>query len=438
MAAAPAAPAAPATPAASAAPASGLSATSLYCGDLSPESTEAQLYELFSTIGPVVSIRVCRDLITRRSLGYAYVNFQQGADAARAIDVLNFNVVNGKPIRIMYSQRDPALRKSGVGNIFIKNLDKEIDNKALYDTFSQFGNIVSAKVAADGQGVSKGYGFVQFAEQEAAQQAIDKVNGMLLNDKQVYVGPFQRRGERGGGPTTFNNVYVKNLHESVDEDKLKEVFGAIGKLTSVVIMKDGEGKSKGFGFVCFEESEAASEAVEKLDGYDKIEDKAWVVCRAQKKAEREAELKAKFDAERRERLEKMAGANLYIKNLEDTVDDAKLRELFAEFGTITSCRVMRDASGARYDTNSNRTIPEQCERREQGGASPRRRRPLARIPTRRWRKLSRNWPARLFAGVFFPLGSHFADALSRSSPLCPTAAALRSSPFPPPTRPPAR
>ena len=80
-----------------------------------------------------------------------------------------------------------------------------------------------------------------------------------------------------------------------------------------------------------------------------MEDKAWIVCRAQKKAEREAELKAKFDAERRERMEKMAGANLYIKNLEDTVDDAKLRELFQEFGTITSCRVMRDTSGARCD-----------------------------------------------------------------------------------------
>ena len=321
-----------------------------YCGDLDQSITEAQLYELFSTIGPVVSIRVCRDLITRRSLGYAYVNFQQGPDAARAIDVLNFQVVNGKPIRIMYSQRDPALRKSGVGNIFIKNLDKEIDNKALYDTFAQFGNIVSAKVASDSQGQSKGYGFVQFDTAEAAQTAIDKVNGMLMNDKQVYVGPFQRRGERGGGPTTFNNVYVKNLHESVDEAKLREVFEKYGTLTSVVVMKDAEGKSKGFGFVCFEDTEAASKAVEELDGYDKVEDKAWIVCRAQKKAEREAELKAKFDAERRERMEKMAGANLYIKNLEDSVDDAKLRELFQEFGTITSCRVMRDTSGARYAT----------------------------------------------------------------------------------------
>ncbi|KAJ8789674.1 hypothetical protein J1605_004911 [Eschrichtius robustus] len=267
----------------------------LYVGDLHSDVTEAMLYEKFSPAGPVLSIRVCHDMITRRSLGYAYVNFQQLADAERALNTMNFDVIKGKPIHIMWSQRDPSLRNSGMGNVFIKNLDKSIDNKALYDTFSAFGNILSCKVVCDENG-SKGYAFVHFETQEAANKAIEKMNGMLLNDRKVFVGRFKSRKEReaelGAKAKEFTNVYTKNFGEEVDDESLKELFSQFGKTLSVKVMRDPSGKSKGFGFVSYEKLKDANKAVEEMNGKE-ISGKVIFVGRAQKKVERQAELNAK-------------------------------------------------------------------------------------------------------------------------------------------------
>uniref|UniRef100_A0A4W4HG44 Polyadenylate-binding protein n=1 Tax=Electrophorus electricus TaxID=8005 RepID=A0A4W4HG44_ELEEL len=322
---------------------------SLYVGDLHQDVTEAMLYEKFSPAGAILSIRVCRDMITRRSLGYAYVNFQQPADAERALDTMNFDVIKGRPVRIMWSQRDPSLRKSGVGNIFIKNLDKSIDNKALYDTFSAFGNILSCKVVCDENG-SKGYGFVHFETQEAAERAIEKMNGMLLNDRKVFVGRFKSRKEReaelGARAKEFTNVYIKNFGEDMDDEKLKEVFSKYGHAMSIRVMTDDGGKSRGFGFVSFERHEDAQKAVDEMNGKE-LNGKLIYVGRAQKKVERQTELKRKFEQMKQDRMTRYQGVNLYVKNLDDGIDDERLRKEFSPFGTITSAKVMMDGGRSK-------------------------------------------------------------------------------------------
>ena len=49
-----------------------------------------------------------------------------------------------------------------VVNIFIKNIDKSVSHKQFHDYYSQFGNIVSLKIAEDDEGESLGYGFVLY------------------------------------------------------------------------------------------------------------------------------------------------------------------------------------------------------------------------------------------------------------------------------------
>merc|ERR1711971_1124867 len=60
------------------------------------------------------------------------------------------------------------------------------------------------------------------------------------------------------------------------------------------------------------------------------------VGRAQKKAERQQELKKKFEQLKLERLNRYQGVNLYVKNLDDSIDDERLRKEFSPYGTITS------------------------------------------------------------------------------------------------------
>lgn len=320
--------------------------TSLYVGDLKQDVTEALLFKIFNAVGPVASIRVCRDAVTRESLGYAYVNFHNVADAERALDTMNFTAIKGHPCRIMWSQRNPSVRKSGVGNIFVKNLSHTIDNKTLFDTFSMFGDILSCKVAIDVHGKSRGYGFVHYQQQDSADKAVEKVNGMEIDGKKVYVAPFKTTKDRGPVQRAFTNVFIKNMPVDWTEEKMLEVAQEYGEITSSYIRKTDPSERnpvpKCFGAVNYAEPESAAKACEGLSALKTETGENLFASRAQSRKEREKVLQGRREVVKREVQKKFMGVNLYVKNLSDKIDDEALQNLFGQFGAITSAKVMKD------------------------------------------------------------------------------------------------
>jgi len=346
-----------------------MSAASLYVGDLLPHITEVTLYKKFAPLGTVTSVKLCRDWVTGRSLCYAYVNFENPAEAEKAYRTLNYELLEGQPMRLVKSTRNPWLNhsKSGDGcchhhccggptkatglvdaktlveaiesysmafktlamqdsnepkgptgykyssdflkrmnnsnkqytNVFIKNFKDLLDDYKLWKLCKQFGEIVSAKVMVDEYGISRGFGFACFTDSDAAQRAVHKLNGLVLDGRTLFAGPAMTRGQRGGGggggreprgdardagpprhvhdddhrpvnewrPTTVSSrICIRNLRDLVDDVRLYKEFARFGQVQSAEVLTTADGRHRGTGYVDFKDKADAARALNSMNG----------------------------------------------------------------------------------------------------------------------------------------------------------------------------
>lgn len=164
---------------------------------------------------------------------------------------------------------------------------------------------------------------------------------MFFSVVEKFIPRAARLKSLNEGGKRFNNVYIKNYGDELDKEKLETLFKPFGSIISSVVMMDENNVSRGFGFVCFEEAEAAEQAVEKMNNFAlKGSDHVLTVCRAQKKSERQAELRRRYEMLKIERIRRYQGVNLYVKNLDDSLTDELLRQHFEPFGSIASVKVI--------------------------------------------------------------------------------------------------
>ncbi|RKF73681.1 RNA-binding protein rsd1 [Golovinomyces cichoracearum] len=162
--------------------------------------------------------------------------------------------------------------------VFVQQLAARLRTKELIAFFEKVGPVKEAQIVKDRvSGRSKGVGYVEFKKEESVPAAIQLTGQKLLGipiiaqlteaEKNRQV----RNPETAGSTLTqipFHRLYVGNIHFSITESDLQNVFEPFGELEFVQLQKEEQGRSRGYGFVQFRDPNQAREALEKMNGFD--------------------------------------------------------------------------------------------------------------------------------------------------------------------------
>ena len=258
----------------------------VYVGNLQSEATPNLVLELFTQAGNVTSVHMPKDKLLGTHLGYAFVEMGSEKEVREqrvlpwlgfhrpsltfhsfihrhhhhhlshillflfvvvhffrqcdyAIRILNMIKLHNKPLRVNKSAAAGESHRDGVGaNLFVGNLDADVDEKLLYDTFNAFGDqLKSPHIARDeGTNESKGYGFVSYTNFKASDMAIEIMNGQYLCSRQIsvqYAYKKDGKGERHGSAAERMMAASTAPEASSNDDNVPEEYRLAASMQSM-------------------------------------------------------------------------------------------------------------------------------------------------------------------------------------------------------------
>lgn len=154
-------------------------ATNVIVNYLPPEMTEEELRTLFLSVGSIESCKLIRDKVTKASLGYAFINYEQPKYAKQAISTLHGMKLTNKTIKVSYAR--PSSNEIKNANLYVSGLPLSCNEVDLRLLFSRYGVIITSKVLLEENGQSRGVGFVRFDKRLEADAAIQGLNNKIPN-----------------------------------------------------------------------------------------------------------------------------------------------------------------------------------------------------------------------------------------------------------------
>lgn len=252
----------------------------LFVKNIHEDVKAKDLYNYFSTFGIIFSCRVKYNNVGKCK-GYGYVQFENIEDAKKALEATNGKGWNKNKIEVCpfkaRENRNSSL--TNYNNLFVKCIPKTYTNENLKSLFVSYGEIISAVVVKETteSNVNKGFGFVCYKNIADAKIAEEKMKDAVVEGQKLFVSRALSKDEhkkqlKESRLKTFKdcNLYVKELPDDTNDEKLKVAFAEFGNVISARVMMEKkqnmttnqiEYKSRGFGFVCFSNKEEAKKAM---------------------------------------------------------------------------------------------------------------------------------------------------------------------------------
>ncbi|ERE71698.1 RNA-binding protein 39-like isoform 2 [Cricetulus griseus] len=161
--------------------------------------------------------------------------------------------------------------------VFCMQLAARIRPRDLEEFFSTVGKVRDVRMISDRNSRrSKGIAYVEFVDVSSVPLAIGLTGQRVLG---VPIIVQASQAEKNRAAAMANNLqkgsagpmrlYVGSLHFNITEDMLRGIFEPFGRIESIQLMMDSEtGRSKGYGFITFSDSECAKKALEQLNGFE--------------------------------------------------------------------------------------------------------------------------------------------------------------------------
>ncbi|KAF6199633.1 hypothetical protein GE061_005931 [Apolygus lucorum] len=161
--------------------------------------------------------------------------------------------------------------------VYVGSISFELKEDTIRQAFSPFGPIKSINMSWDPVTQKhKGFAFVEYDIPEAAQLALEQMNGVMLGGRNIKVGRPSNMPQAQSvideiteEAKQYNRIYVASIHPDLTEDDIKSVFEAFGNIKYCKLQQGSSPhKHKGYGFIEYETKQAAQEAIASMNLFD--------------------------------------------------------------------------------------------------------------------------------------------------------------------------